>query len=179
MEVQTIAPALLLACWVIGATALFFAFFSALPAILGVPGSFRVFAPSAVVLALAAYSGKALDDYLAPAEIKILKAQEDALRARNEAADEKRSREKNEAARLGDLEQRRAKLANDLEWERLQKDYHSPGGKERYDERMRPEWEAREAKIQEIRDEEAARLAEHNAQLRAVYGSKAPQSIKE
>ena len=126
------------------------------------------------MLALAAYCGKALDDYVAPAEIKILKAQEDALRARNQAADEGRSRERDEAARTNDLKQRCTKLANALEWERLQKDYHSPGGRERYDERMRPEREAREAEIQKFRDKEAARLAEYDAEMRATYGPRAP-----
>jgi flagellar biosynthesis GTPase FlhF len=126
---------------------------TAIPAVAGVPSAFLPFMAFISIGMGSLWLAYTLTDYEQPAEVKALKASEDALRARRELAREKKEAQESRAAASQQLEARKQKLRDDLEWERIQND---PSAKAKFEADANAE---NAKKRQLVQDAENTRIA--------------------
>lgn len=147
-----IAP-MVFVCYLVAIASVFGVIWYALPSLAGVPGATGRFVTSTVLCTVSYWLATAITDYAQPPEIKALKAAEDALRERRENARENKRAAADRANAATQLEARKRKLQEDLEWERIQND---PVAKAKLQAATE---ESRARKIQQQVDDENSRIA--------------------
>jgi hypothetical protein len=108
--------------WLVAIVCAVVTLWTAVPAVAGVSGAFGPFMGSLIIGLGALWVANTLTDYEQPPEVKALKAAEDALRTRREEAREKKRAVEEDRQAAEQLDARRKKLKEDLEWERIEND---------------------------------------------------------
>jgi hypothetical protein len=113
---------IVLFAWLIAIGCTIVAIWMAVPSLAGVSGAFGPFIGSVIVGLASLWVAYALTDHEQPSEVRALKAAEGALRTRREEAREKKKAADSDGQAAAQLEARRRKLEDDLQWERIQND---------------------------------------------------------
>jgi hypothetical protein len=150
---HVLTTAVVFVCYLVAIASVFVIVWYALPGLAGISGATGPLVIACVLCMGSYWLATALTDYAQPPDVKAMKAAEDALRERREDAREKKQAAEDRDKATAQLEARKHKLQDDLEWERIQND---PVAKAKLQAETK---EANARKLQQQVDDENGRIA--------------------